>query len=535
MGDARRPGVVISMPILCFLLSCAYVAQQGGSTTQRPLIFGRAFSAPSRAKRAQKSHVVLTTEFSYTKGGNADFDIITNLTIGGSQELRLSVTPQHVTWVPQYPGSVVDFCNDNRGAQNEAGCDAAGRSGYYSASGNTRTNEFSFDERYLDYTNNQTVTGYWVEDKITADGVDVQLQFGVALQWHSSPLLGLGIQPVNRNPKRPGYVDALKQQGKITGRFSSFYNHMTPNVTGEIVLGGVDAEKFQGKLAVWDWMGVPGEAEAPNLRISDGKGGSTGPFNNPGKPLAVIDPLARALFIPNNMYIEVRAILEAFGLTKTDSNTSGLPCDRTYPPENVLELSFNETIIEIQFNDLKGIELRGSTGLCELLLFPTEMVVNITKQWSFILGGPFFRAAYTVIGVDSNSTGIGVLNPTPTGRNIIELGGSFGTSLDKVRGGGSTSTSPPPTPGHRPVSAGAIAGVVIAVVIVLITAGAFGIFFWRRRNRHDVPDIPSPGGYPYELSPDVRPTSELEAKSSVPVAHELPSYTPHELDANTNK
>ncbi|RVD88840.1 uncharacterized protein DFL_003012 [Arthrobotrys flagrans] len=414
-------------------------------------------------------------------------------------------------------------------------CEVAGRSRYYKATGNTRTDSFSFDESYLDVSIHETATGYWVEDTITADGIDVRLQFGVALQWHTSPILGLGIQPVNQNQRRPGYLDALKQQGKITGRFCSLYNHMTPNTTGEIVLGGVDASKFQGKLAVWERMRIPGEVDAPSVRISNGTGRFKGPYENPGKPLAVVDPLARSLFIPNNMYTELIATLGAYGLQKNEFNNLALPCDRNYSPDDVIELSFGETVIKIQFNHLKGIELNNSLGLCELSVFPTETVLNITKQWSFVLGGPFFRAAYTVLGVDINSTGIGILNPNPLGRDIIELGGSFGTSLDRIQGGDSSPPSPPANsePGG-PLSSGGIAGVVVAVVFVLITAVGFVFFLRRKKN---IPEIPSPEGYPSELSPDVRPTSELEAKSALPVSHELSvsSTTAYELEANTSR
>ncbi|KAF3174274.1 hypothetical protein TWF225_003693 [Orbilia oligospora] len=413
------------------------------------------------------------------------------------------------------------------------GCEAAGRSNFYKAAGNTRTDGFSFDESYLDVSINETATGYWVEDTITADGIDVRLQFGVALQWHTSPILGLGIQPVNQNRRRPGYLDALKQQGKITGRFCSLYNHMTPNTTGEIVLGGVDASKFQGRLAVWDRMGIPGEIDAPSVRISNGTGRFKGPYENLGKPLAIVDPLARSLFIPGNMYTELITTLDAYGLQKNEFNNLALPCDRNYSPDDFLELSFNELVIKIEFNHLKGIKFNNSLGLCELSVFPTERVLNITKQWSFVLGGPFFRAAYTVLGVETNITGIGVLNPSPVGRDIIELGGSFGTSLDEIQGG----SSPPPstTAGSgRALSSGGIAGVVIAVVFVLVAA--LGAVFFIRRKRKSIPDIPSPEGYPSELSPNVRPTSELEAKVAVPVSHELPVYlATYELEAEARR
>ncbi|KAK6499047.1 hypothetical protein TWF481_011616 [Arthrobotrys musiformis] len=503
MRDHTRFGVVVS--IFLFLLSFAYVAQQHGNTTAKALGFrGSVFS---RVKRADKNHVVLETEFN----------------------LRLSVTPQHVTWVPQKPGSEVDFCNSepNINPQNERACSAAGKSGFYRPAGYERTNPFSFDESYLDFSVNETATGYWVEDAVTADGINVKLQFGVALDWHSSPILGLGLQPINQNPRRPGYIDALKQQGKITGRFCSLYNHLTPNTTGEIVLGGVDTKKFKGKLAVWQRMGFPGEVEAPSFRVTNGTGLFKGPFENPGKPLAIIDPLARSLFIPRNMHKELLSVLSAYGLERN----LYLPCDRNYSLDEYIELVFNETVIRIQFNDLKGLQRNSSLSLCELSVFPTEDYININK-WSFILGGPFFRSAYTVFGIDTNSTGIGVLNPAPVGRNIIELGGSFGTTLDKVEGDDS---SPPPSDSGSALSPGAIAGVVIAVVLVLITA--VGIFFFLRRRRKNVPEIPHPEGYPPELSPDVRPMSELEAKSAAPISYELPAYsataTAYELEANT--
>ncbi|KAK6352212.1 hypothetical protein TWF730_009042 [Orbilia blumenaviensis] len=538
LSAITRLRVVAFIQIACFLLSFAYVAQQYRNTTPGPLISDQLLLTSSKARRAGKSHVVLLTEFSYIRGGGvADFDVITNITIGGNQDLRLSVTPQHITWVPQEPGSVVDFCNVQRNPQNERGCEAAGRSRYYKATGNTRTDSFSFNEGYLDVSINETATGYWVEDTIAADGIDVRLQFGVALRWHSSPVLGLGIQPVNQNQRRPGYIDALKQQGKITGRFCSLYNHMSEDVVGEIVLGGIDTDKFRGRLAVWQKMGIPGEVGAPAVRISNRTGQLMGPYGNPEQPLAVIDPLARALFIPNDIYEDLITELGAFGLQGSRNRSLGLPCDQIYAVEDILELNFGGTIIKIQFNHLKGIELKDSPGLCELSVFPTEIFPDVAKRWSFVLGGPFFRAAYTVIGVEDNSAGIGVLNPTPVGRNIIELGGNFGTSLDKIEGDDHSSSSLS-APALR-LSPGGIAGVVIAVTFVLIVAIVSGVYFWRSRKRRFMPDIPLPQSLPPELTPDVRPMSELEAKgpAAVHVLHELPAYSApvQELEANTNR
>ncbi|KAK6339856.1 hypothetical protein TWF718_009246 [Orbilia javanica] len=530
----------VLLSAFCFLLFLAYVAQQGDkatlkSSTVRPILKA---SALVKTKRAEKAHVILPTEFSYVRGGGvADYSTITNVTFGGNQSLRLSVTPQHVTWVPQEPSSRLDFCNKLVNPQNELGCEAAGRSNYYTANINSnfsRVNSFWFNESYPDVRIKTNATGYWAEDKITVDGMDVQLKFGVALQWHTPPILGLGIQPVFQDKRYPGYLDALKQQGRITGRFASFYNHMTPNTIGEIVLGGIDSNKFVGKLAVWEEMDGPGVVYAPTVRMSDGFGRFWGPYENPGSPVALVDPIARSLLIPRNMYTDLLKVLSGnqYGLQEDQFGNVGFPCTRNGAPDEVLELNFGQGNISIQFNHLRGIELEHAPALCRLDVEPTEAYMNISRGWSFVLGGPFFKAAYALIDVDNNGTALGVLNPNPIGRNIIELGGNLTTSLYRITG----VPEPVSTPfensvSDRTLSSGEIAGTAIAAFFVLTISTAGAIFFLRKKS---IPDIPLPENNLSELGPDTRPLRELEAK---PVSHELlvSSVAAHELAVFPNE
>ncbi|KAF3931165.1 hypothetical protein ABW19_dt0200617 [Dactylella cylindrospora] len=112
--------------------------------------------------------------------------------------------------------------------------------------------------------------GFLVEDAVTIDDMSVDLQFGVATYWNSTPTLGFGLWPGSWGTGDSNYLLALQDQGRITSQYSSFYQVPNPETPGSIVLGGLDRDKFTGKLKIWEGLNYPGVVDPPTARIFNG-------------------------------------------------------------------------------------------------------------------------------------------------------------------------------------------------------------------------------------------------------------------------
>ncbi|KAF3911376.1 hypothetical protein ABW20_dc0101509 [Dactylellina cionopaga] len=211
---------------------------------------------------------------------------------------------------------------------------------------------------------------------------------------------------------------------------------------GEIILGGVDRDKFNGELEIWDHNKIAGEIGAPVVHFVTPEG-MGGPFNITGKPLAVIDP-----------------------------------------------------------------------------------------------------AAYVILSPETNLTAIAVSKTNATTQDIVEVGGTFGTPLDRISGNNVSSMLPPGiSPGHR--SVGVIVGGTIGGAVALLLGVALCIFIWRKYWMLEMPDIPSPEDHMrnlHELNSNMRTPDELDgipkeeaSRNTAPWSHEFPGDEGYELEAHTNR
>src|SRR3954462_3673802 len=90
---------------------------------------------------------------------------------------------------------------------------------------------------------------------MTAGGVSVEMNFGVADSWSLTPALGLGLtsksyKTVYPNETYPSYPEILFQQGKIASQFCSIYYNSAIELEGQLLLGALDRDKFSGGFDV---------------------------------------------------------------------------------------------------------------------------------------------------------------------------------------------------------------------------------------------------------------------------------------------
>ncbi|KAK6496989.1 hypothetical protein TWF481_001968 [Arthrobotrys musiformis] len=361
----------------------------------------------------------------YKYGGlKVDGGVYTDLLLGEDrQPLKLAVTFQQVTWVPQMPGSKTEFCGNSSGTDVE--CEVAEASGYYDPPVN-----ISRDEIFrLESGTDSTALGYWTESTIaptTSNISSISLNFGVATSWKNLiPSLGLGIYPTNRSPNHPSYLDSLLQQGKIEGQYVSCYDISNPDRnSGEIILGGVDKGKFTGKLKVLEGGDFPGMVGTPSIMVSTGLNASFG-IGEVGKwALLTVDtrytPLLQLikslkshrlrgiivngisssfLWLPQPI---IYNIISTFPVATYDLRPDGksfpvytVPCNMNFNPSWTIQFTFEEkVVINVPFNHLvTPIEVPGVVGKrCVLAVQPNDGRFGLPGYtFSYILGAPFWR------------------------------------------------------------------------------------------------------------------------------------------------
>ncbi|KAK6523475.1 hypothetical protein TWF281_001457 [Arthrobotrys megalospora] len=422
------------------------------------------------------------------------------------------------------------------------------------------------DFRY-DYGNNE-VEGIWVQDLVTAGDIQAYLQFGAATNWtgFNTPVLGLGLNfpkpyPRYEDPKdSTSFLDALATQEKIAGKVRSFYNVFNTN-PGEIVLGGVDRQKFYGELDIYD---LPAELDFPDgtylVPFPTVRYSNITNMTEMAPPISAhdllqgeirLDPFVPHLILPQIIFDKLVEEFRHFQLKEAGSVECSspygseycvpcLPCDILIPAEYILELTFNKTTITLPFNDLirrPPPQYSIDSPFCKVLFSATEG----PRPSAVSLGAPFFNAAYVIFELDTNRVALAASVRNSTTRDIVEVGRNYSTPLSRITG---LKLAKEITPKDEKLSlpVGILAGIGVVCGFVLVASILAGLIFLRRRRaKPDMPNMPSPVAYPYQLH-STRSTGELEApKVQLPedtenILPELPSEeTRYELPCDQRR
>ncbi|EPS45177.1 hypothetical protein H072_826 [Dactylellina haptotyla CBS 200.50] len=517
--------VGFSVAISIFHTLNSFIDVQNDQFSSTSWHFKRFYSISTNfQKRQTPNYVLLPTNYTYD---DLDINLSTSLEFGtGSSRktIKLKLTPQHVTWVPRLPESQTEFCN-NQKYENE--CRFAGNSWYSPRAANRRTenNNFTFSET-VDYN---STYGDWYEDTVTGGGASVSLQFGVAEHWRSAPALGLGVQDGNPNPERPNYLTALSQQARIGSQTCSFYNILDSDSPGEVIIGGVNRGNIFGKFQIWDNYDT-GLLDTPMFRLVGGNNTANatvieGPYKPPGaanRP-AWIEIKEANIRLPSRVHEWITTTLNA---SRTDIGYY-MPCNHQFDREAVLEIIWSEVTIRIPLTYITSPPTIARNVRDDNMCFVNLGDPPGESEYSCILGGPFFRAAYVVLAPADSFTAIAASKQNATSQDIVPLSGNVVAMLQSVSGSdapmdSSNPESPPgasiPNTGQKSLSTGAIAGIAIGgAAVVLGGIGALIFLCIRRRRKWKTPPViplPEPGLEPLygsDQDPTYRPISELSA------------------------
>ncbi|KAK6531979.1 hypothetical protein TWF694_003142 [Orbilia ellipsospora] len=487
--------------ILVLLLSSFYLLQQHAESTLSSI-------SPRQVRRAApQEYVVLPVTFEWKVLGSFYGYIYVNVLFGiAKQPLKLLLFVAHITWVPLLPASVTEYCNK---PENLKACQLAGNSGYYTPPEDAPRN----DSFLLVFDIFSNVTGFWVEDLVTADDVGVNLEFGVAERFLDGiPRLGLGIWPNYEDPTRPSYVEALQQQGRTASQYCSWYDVSNPDASGSILIGGVDLDKFSGKLKVWRLNQLPGIVSTPTVEINM-PSSSMLSFSSENEPndLVLISPESSFIFLPPNTLQSVMKILSPNTLF-IGFNIYTLPCSTQMDPTWTLDFVFDEVSISVPFSDLLSPlnppPAYHQADQCILLVLPNDRLLYDVPgyNFSYILGAPFLRSAYVVVDSEHNVTALAPSNHNITTESIVLLGGDFGADIDTLVGNTPvTPTSSITTASANKTTPAMKAGIGAGCGAAFLLACGIGYLVYRRR-----PAPPSiPIVQPLELPVEEREPGEL--------------------------
>lgn len=281
----------------------------------------------------------------------------------------------------------------------------------------------------ISYVDGSGASGDYVSDTVTVGGQKLdRLQFGVGYSSSNSQgILGIGyplnevqvgragLKPYNNLPAQ------LVADGAIRSKaYSLWLNDLDAN-TGNILFGGVDAEKYSGTLQT-----LPIESEAgvfaefmitlTKLQLGDKTVGG----NN--LALAVLlDTGSSLTYLPDTLvqelYNDLGAVFDA------DANAAYVPCS-TANSATRLTFTFTSPTIAVAMDELV-LDLVTSSGrrptfsngqpACLFGIAPAGTGTNV-------LGDTFLRSAYVVYDLDNNEIALAPTRFNSTSSKVLEIG-----------------------------------------------------------------------------------------------------------------
>ncbi|RJE18235.1 protease [Aspergillus sclerotialis] len=364
-----------------------------------------------------------------------------NITIGTpGQHLRLVLDT----------GSSDLWCNAADSTLCSSPGDHCGVSGSYDAKSSSTYTHISTDFN-ISYADGTGAAGEYVSDTLHIGDVSIKdFQFGLG-QTSDSPegVLGIGYTSnevqvvINNKDTYPNLPQAMVKDGLINSNaYSLWLNDLDAN-TGSILFGGVDTEKYHGKLETLPVQKVNGEYSQLIIALTGvtfSSASSRHRYSTSALPTAVLlDSGSTLTYLPNSLVEDIYKDLPI--VYDSLSGAGYVPCNLINDNINIT-YTFSSPEITVNIKELiinaGDLYFRDGTRACVFGIAPAG-------RSTAVLGDTFLRSAYVVYDLANNEISLANTNFDSTSSNILEIGGA-----DK--------NLPGATPVSNPVTSVAVGG-----------------------------------------------------------------------------
>ncbi|KAH8885673.1 acid protease, partial [Thozetella sp. PMI_491] len=371
----------------------------------------------------------------------------TQVTVGGQQVPMVLDTGSSDAWVVSYKA---DLCTSAK-LQAYYGDSCAATYNPSKSSNYQLVTTKGFSITYLD---GGGAIGDYISDDFSIGGVTVKsMQLGYATSTsRGTGILGVGFSANEATSKKyPNLIDSLANQGLISTKAYSLYLNDRRSPSGNILLGGVDTNKFVGPLAVLPIMKSSGTtanytsfAVALNGMSAKFSSGTTTnvPTTKSNLP-AILDSGTTLSYLPDDMATSLFNAVGAY----TETRSTGLAfvdCKYLYSSSESFTLEFTfgtDTKISVPVEELVLDVVSGSSSALGLPFdnaclfgiqstggFNTKRSDEYRRQTSTstfaLLGDTFLRSAYVVYDLSNAQIGIAPANLNSSDANVTELKGA---------------------------------------------------------------------------------------------------------------
>lgn len=300
----------------------------------------------------------------------------------------------------------------------------------------------------IEYLDGSTASGDYIVDKFNIGGATIDaLQMGLANKTATGTgVLGIGFTANEATASEyPNLIDQMLNQSLIPTRAYSLYLNDYSSSTGSILFGGVDTQKFIGKLAVvpilpdtqtQEYTSFTVDMTALNLSLSNGTSYSA---NISGNSLdAILDSGTTLSYLPDDiatpLFAEVGAYV--YGATYYSTAASELALVDCSLASSGLEITirFNGTAAitvpadELVIDAFDQSEIPDDVPFDETCLFGIQNSGASAEDGedeadtSFaLLGDTFLRSAYVVYDIDNRQVGLAQANLNSTRSDVQGL------------------------------------------------------------------------------------------------------------------
>ncbi|EGD96316.1 aspartyl protease [Trichophyton tonsurans CBS 112818] len=421
-GDAFIWSLATAIPLLSTAVESLQVVKR-----DNPSVLGFDIE---RFQAAKPIHRDIIAKRASTKTISQDLDnqknlYFCNLTLGTPpQTIRAHIdTGSSDLWVNTADSR---FCSSRRSPCSQGGT-------YDSSSSSTYqlvNNDFN-----ISYVDGSGASGDYVTDFINIGGIKLKdFQFAIG-HTSSSPLgvLGIGYEAGEAQVTRsgdesyPNLPAALVKAGHIRSNAYSLWLNDLGASRGQILFGGIDTGKFQGKLQTipvlhtsrGDYTSLV--VALTGVGIRTGSDGSIDTF--PSQPVAVaMDSGSSLSYLPDALAAKVYNAVDA--VFDPANNLAFVPCSMASDNRKLvftfsspqIAVGMDELVIDLG-PDANGNEatFRDGSKACVFGIAPAGGSISI-------LGDTVLRSAYLVYDLDNNEISIAPTLFNSTETNILEIG-----------------------------------------------------------------------------------------------------------------